>query len=48
VGVGGVGYNDDVQREADDRFFSMMATIAVVVAGVIQVLSGKPLEFGGM
>jgi ferrochelatase len=48
AGVGGVGYNDDVQRKADDRLFSMMATIAVVAAGVIQVLSGKPLEFGGM
>eukprot|EP00557_Chaetoceros_sp_GSL56_P005628 CAMPEP_0176496622 /NCGR_PEP_ID=MMETSP0200_2-20121128/11289_1 /TAXON_ID=947934 /ORGANISM="Chaetoceros sp., Strain GSL56" /LENGTH=575 /DNA_ID=CAMNT_0017894581 /DNA_START=205 /DNA_END=1932 /DNA_ORIENTATION=- len=47
AGVGGVGYNDELQSQvrlkADERFYGRIAIMAVITAVLIEVLSGRPI-----
>lgn len=47
AGVGGVGYNDELQSQvrlkAEERFYGRIAIMGVITAVLIEVLSGRPI-----
>jgi ferrochelatase len=47
AGVGGVGYNDELQSQmrlkSDERFYGRIAIMAVITAVLIEIFSGRPI-----